>query len=94
MNNHWYVDVSITVMEDSNVVVAVADYVSESFPHSATGSSKRDPSDKYDREVGVNLAIGRALENLSKRLIRKAEGITKHHDDVRNDKSRRLLLQP
>lgn len=56
----------------------------------AVGTSKRDPLDEDDAEVAVLLAYGRALETLGAKLIKRARGITKHHDDVRNYKQVQL----
>lgn len=48
-----------------------------------TGTAKRDNEDSYDREIGEKLALGRALESLSKKLLRQANGKVKCAEDNR-----------
>jgi len=49
----------------------------------AEGSSKRDPGDKYDESIGVDLAVGRALEALGRRLQRRADGKVRAASEAR-----------
>jgi hypothetical protein len=44
------------------------------------GSSKRAPEDKPDRELGVALAMSRALEKVARQVGRQANGRLKHND--------------
>lgn len=48
-----------------------------------TGKAKRDPQDEPNRVLASELAIGRALEQLSQRYLRRANGYVKHGDDMR-----------
>lgn len=50
---------------------------------SATGVSKRDNLDKPDHLLAALLSYGRALESISQKLLRRANGLIKHHDDMR-----------
>lgn len=52
----------------------------------ATGTSKRDPQDEDDPEVAVLLAYGRAFETLGKKMQKRANGLTKHNDDMKRYK--------
>lgn len=49
----------------------------------AEGWSKRDPMDRPDKKLAQMLALGRAMENLSKKVLSEANGLIKHHDDLR-----------
>lgn len=48
------------------------------------GVAKRDPVDPFSEQIGANLALGRALERASRQLLRRADGLVKHNDDLRN----------
>lgn len=52
--------------------------------HESTGEAIRATEDKYDAEVAEKMAMGRALENLGKKLQRQAWGKIKHNEDVAN----------
>jgi hypothetical protein len=54
----------------------------------ASGTARRDPSDKNDPVTGILLAYSRALANLAKKLERKANGRIKHADFLRGQKQR------
>lgn len=57
--------------------------------YSGVGCAKRDPGDKPDRQIGVQLAAARALENLALHIRRQADGLVKHHDDMRAQNAER-----
>jgi hypothetical protein len=54
---------------------------------SASGVSKRHPDDKFSPTVAENLAVGRALESLGKKLQKRADGIVKQSDDIARHKA-------
>lgn len=58
-----------TVLGDRNATVA---RISWGQFH-ATGSSKREPGDKYDPEIGRQLAVARALRNLADKVQEHAD---------------------
>lgn len=62
-------------------------------PVHAAGAAKRHPSDRFDRRVGEALAIGRALQVLGRRLERRAKGVVKHRDDMREQRRRQTAAQ-
>lgn len=62
--------VELTVMIEDDVVIV-------------QGTSRRSPGDEPDDQVAYLLAYGRAYEALSKKLLRRAQGLVKHHDDIR-----------
>lgn len=73
-----YLTADITVLSDRNAAVAAVSLVSECTPvvsvlASSTGSAKREPGDVHDPEIALNLAAGRALENLGRKLKRRGE---------------------
>jgi len=47
------------------------------------GITKRSGSDRRDDYVGQNLAVGRALEVLAEKVLRRARGKVKHNDDMK-----------
>lgn len=48
-----------------------------------TGEALRSSHDRFDREVALKLAYGRALERAAARMLHQANGKVKHNDDVR-----------
>lgn len=56
------------------------------------GTSKRHPSDRFNEEIGIKLASGRALESLSRRLLRQGSGMVKSLDDSHKEKEKKLEL--
>lgn len=58
-----------------------ADGVFEDRRIITTGTARRHPGDKHDEQVAEFLALGRALENLGKKLQKRANGIVKQNDD-------------
>ena len=57
---------------------------------SAAGYAKRHPEDKPDLELGLTLAYGRAFDNLSRKLLKRANGLVKHRDDMKEKKTTAL----
>lgn len=55
----------------------------------AEGEARRDPHDRRDTMTGVLLALGRAMEKLTERIMREAEGRVRHNDDMKADRARR-----
>ncbi len=55
----------------------------------ARGEAKRLKGDPYDANVGIRLATARALENLSNKLARQAEGLMSHNEGMAADSQRR-----
>ncbi len=49
----------------------------------ASGTSKRHGTDKFNSEIAIKIAYGRALESLSKRMLRQGNGLVKCNDDNR-----------
>lgn len=53
---------------------------------STMGSAKLDPEDKWNAEIGEHLAVGRALNHLGSRMIRRADGLVTEADNLRADR--------
>lgn len=47
---------------------------------SAIGEALRHPDDKNDEQLAALLANGRALENLGRKLQKRAQGLVRHND--------------
>ena len=64
----------IASIENHNATVVSVSYV---IPNeaviTATGSSRRHPDDRYDPDLGYQLAFARALESLSRKLAKRAQ---------------------
>jgi len=53
------------------------------------GVTKRSGKDRNDDYVGENLALGRALEHLTAKVMRRANGKVKHNDDMKQQRAER-----
>lgn len=76
--------VRVLVMSDGDVTVVTARY----GDISVAASAKRDPADKVDLNIGVELATARALIKLGRRLQRRADGDVRNADWLRREKLR------
>jgi hypothetical protein len=89
---------SANVMADNDATVAHVGYNGSfsdktgwhDLDFTATGSSKRERGDAYNREIGELLAVARGYEKLAARMKRRANGlirqqdaINKHHQQIR-----------
>jgi hypothetical protein len=69
--------IRIAVLNDRNASVAqITVYPPNSDPVVATGSSKRAHGDTYSRAVGETLAVGRALRNVSREVLKHADKLS------------------
>jgi hypothetical protein len=70
----------------STHAAAIAKVIFEDFPSNkiyiGSGTAIREPNDKPDEEIAYFLALGRAFENLSGKLLKQANGLVKHNEDV------------
>ncbi len=72
------------VTKDVAVIVLSVRILGKTY--TGSGSAKRDPVDKADKRLGELLAYGRALDSLGRKIMREANGLVKHHDDLRDIK--------
>lgn len=56
----------------------------------ATGCARRHPEDKYSEQIGIELAFARALDSLSAKLKRRANGKVKHAENEACARQRKL----
>lgn len=84
-----YGDIDIDIISDRDATVASTRFDGRIY----TASSKRAPGDKYDEEIGVELAVARLFGKISRTLERHANGAVKHADDVRAAKRKERLRQ-
>jgi len=76
-------DVEVVVNNGRRATLAFAhvyDPLTDEYIHT-TGEAIRHPEDKHDPELAEALALGRALGNLSNKLLRRANGRVKCNDD-------------
>lgn len=59
------------IAEDGTVVVMIHGTIGNKY-FDATGTAKLDPGDTFDEQIGLELAYGRALRTLGRRVL--AEG--------------------
>jgi hypothetical protein len=86
----FYIDVNKISNKNTTLVrvkITDVDYDNDGFVvdviGEATGEARRDPIDKNDAQLASDLALGRALEAIGKRLVKNANGRVKHNDDIR-----------
>lgn len=77
--------------EDDDITLAIAQVLDGDDVLHAYGRADRDPVDKNDKDLGRLIAIGRAMEKLTKKINKRAEGYVKHNDDVRADQLKKRL---
>ncbi len=73
---------AIQTLGDGNATVAWA--VVDGHLYVAT--SKRDPRDKHDPEIGAELAVSRLLVRVARRMERRVNGKVRHADQVKADR--------
>lgn len=78
--------IEIKALGSRDATVARASAIVHGSKYDAEGTSKRDPQDEDNVEVGDLIALGRALESLGKKLQKRAAGLTKHQDDIKQYK--------
>lgn len=56
------------IAEDGTIVVMIYGMIGEKY-FEATGTAKLDPGDTFDEQIGLELAYGRALRTLGRRVL-------------------------
>lgn len=80
-----YTEIGIDVITDKDATAVSVVFDGKRY----TASSKRNPRDKYDEEIGIDLAVARLFGKISRDLARRADGAVKHAGDVAADRRRR-----
>lgn len=76
---------SVRVMSTDDVVVAEADiYLDEGFEYyTSRASSRRDPSDSPNVEIGLKLALGRAIRQLGREILKDGQDLVREAEKKR-----------
>lgn len=74
-------DELIVHSRDASIVQVVVEIAGNK--ETITGTSRRAPADKPDLDVATLLAYGRAYQQLGRKLLRRAEGMVDHADNIR-----------
>lgn len=82
MNEYGYVTpagVSVRIASTDDVVVAEADIWLEdsSEYYTSKASSRRDPSDTPNSETGLKLALGRAIRQLGREILKDGQALVR-----------------
>jgi hypothetical protein len=87
-----YGDVSIELLNQTVTrdvaVVELFVCIPGVFMGTVIGTAKRDPIDKPNEALSLHLAYGRAFQDISHKLLKRAKGLIKHQDDLRDKKSK------
>ena len=59
----------------------------------AAGSARKNPEDRFNKTIGYQLSVGRALKKLSKSFIKQGDGLVKHTDDMGKLKAEQAAMQ-
>lgn len=85
MDQDIKVVVDVRCVVSHNAAIAHATYLTNNdFDFDvvrASGTAVRHPDDKFIKDVAQNLAIGRALESLGKKLQKRGNGVVKQNAD-------------
>jgi hypothetical protein len=73
------------VLASNDVAIAYLDVRCNGEYWVVTGSSRRTPGDRPNKEVGMALAISRAYERFARQLARQANGAVENNDWVQQD---------
>lgn len=70
-NPELHVTIANKIVTDDVAAVEVHVWVNDSEYYVGKGASRRDPEDKVDHETGFKLALGRALREVGRGLLRE-----------------------
>lgn len=91
-DNGWWINrdghvLQTRITRGHKATIAKVSFNTSDLSLEVTGEALVHPDDDRDEEIGDQLALGRALSALGRRLERRAEGLTKHHDDIKKMKA-------
>ncbi len=78
-SNQWP-SVCVQIIHTEDATVAQATLWSGEDYFTAKGSSRRDPADVDNREVGIKLALGRALRQLGREILKDGNNLVRQED--------------
>jgi len=73
--------ISAEVVHSSEATIALVTMEVDGVSYTWTGTAKKDPTDKFDPEVGTKLALARAFTSAASQMNRQAQGKVKCIDD-------------
>jgi hypothetical protein len=79
-NPDLHVTIANKVVTDDVAAVEVHVWLNDSEYYIGKGASRRDPSDKVDHETGFKLALGRALRDVGRGILREGNDRVKEAD--------------
>lgn len=80
------IEVITEYVNDEIATVDVYVNIPDVFEGVVNGTAKRDPIDKPDDILALNLAYGRAFDKVARKILRRAEGMVRHNDYIRDVK--------
>lgn len=75
-----HVIVTDSVVTDDVAAVEVNVWINESEYYIGKGTSRRDPEDKVDHETGYKIALGRAIREVGRGILREGNERVKDAD--------------
>lgn len=75
--------VVLTVITGKSSVAVEAETILDGVIYSASGTSKCDPVDSFDYEIGLQLATGRAIRQLGRDIYKAGNDRVKQNDRIR-----------
>lgn len=73
--------INVSIFSSSEATIAVLHVTINNNEYIWTGTAKKTPSDRFNAEVGLKLALGRALMSGAKQMLRQGNGLVKSIDD-------------
>lgn len=88
-------EVTAEVVSTNDATIAVVSLVLDGVPFIWTGTAKREPGDRFSKEIGERLALSRAFDKAHKQMLRGANGLIKSAEDNRvQSKAQRKRPRP
>jgi hypothetical protein len=78
-----YVDAQLEVLHTDDATVVRATAIVGNTEFQATASSRRDKQDNPNAEIGVKLAVGRAIRQLGRDILHDANALVHMQDEAR-----------
>ncbi len=76
-------DIAVETVTSSEATIASISMIIDGEAHTWTGTAKREPDDDFDLEIGQTLALSRAFAKATKKLTKRANGMVKAADHMR-----------
>lgn len=86
------IEVQVDIAKDVAIAKAIVfdvNFAERGYWLTTVGTARKHPEDKFDPDVAMYLAAGRALDSMSKKMLKRGNGLVKQHEDVQIDHARR-----